>query len=269
MEVESEVVVNARAEPAPVDLCRGLLAVAGNVVLEWPRAWSEPRDLLGQPTVSLAITTARTAGEVACVLGVSTAPDACVAPAGAPTGPAAANARGLVILDFALVAFYVTMLTLVGLAAIRAGAPWLGLLGIGLAATAGVLDVTENVRLLRTLATDYGAMDQAWLHATAQVARAKFLAVFAAAGVLVPTLGLHARGALLNVRMATWVLTGLGGAGVAVGMVGLVLGYAGWLVGGLGGVGVVMVGIVVMVVVGTGSAGGRGASGGGVGGERA
>jgi hypothetical protein len=198
----------------------------------------------------MAITTARTAGEVACVLGASATPDACVAPASAPTGPAAARARGLVFVDFGLVAFYVSLLAFVGLAATRAGAPWLGLLGIALAATAGVLDVTENVRLLRTLGTDYAAMDEAWLHATAQIARAKFLALFAAAGMLVPTLGLHARGALLNLRMATWVLTGLGGAGVAAGLVGLVLGVPGWLAGGLGAVGVVAVGIAVMVVVG-------------------
>jgi patatin-related protein len=243
-------VVAASRRLGAAALVLGLLAIAGNVVLEWPRAWSEPRDLLGQPTVSMALTTARTGGEVACVLGASTAPDACVAPAGAPTGPAAASARGLVIVDFALVAFYVSVLALLGLAASRAGAPWLGILGIALAATAGVLDVTENARLLRTLATDYGAMDEAWLHATAQIARAKFLAVFAAAGVLIPTLGLHARGALLNVRMATWVLTVVGAAGVAAGMFGLLLGEVGWLAGGLGGVGVVTVGIAVMVVVG-------------------
>jgi len=244
-------------------LALGLLAIAGNVVLEWPCAWSEPRDLLGQPTVSMAITTARTGGEIACVLGASTAPDACVAPTGAPTGPAAANARGLVILDFALIAFYVSLLAFVGLAAMHAGAPWLGLLGIALAATAGVLDVTENVRLLRTLATDYGTMDEARLHTTAQIARGKFLAVFAAAGVLIPTLGLYARGAQLNVRMATWVLTGLGGAGVAGGMVGLVLGYAGWLVGGLGLLVLVTLAIAVPFATGQVSAGGRSASAGG------
>ena len=243
-------VVAASRRIGMVALALGLLAIAGNVVLEWPRAWSEPRDLLGQPTVSMAITSARTGGEVACVLGASTAPDACVAPAGAPTGPAATNARNLVILDFALIAFYVSLLAFVGLAAMRAGAPLLGLLGIALAATAGTLDVTENLRLLRTLATDYAAMDEAWLHATTQIARAKFLAVFAAAGVLVPTLGLHARGALLNVRMATWVLTVLGAAGVAGGMVGLVLGVAGWLAGGVGMLVLVTLGIAVMVVVG-------------------
>ena len=248
-------------------LVLGLLAIAGNVVLEWPRAWSEPRDLLGQPTVSMALTTARTGGEVACILGASTAPDACVAPAGAPTGPAAASARGLVIVDFALVAFYVSVLALLGLAASRAGAPWLGILGIALAATAGVLDVTENVRLLRTLATDYGAMDEAWLHATAQIARAKFLAVFAAAGVLIPTPGLHARGALLNVRMATWVLTVVGAAGVAAGMFGLVLGGVGWLAGGLGGVGVVTVGIAALAAAGLVPTGGWGVSAGGADGE--
>jgi hypothetical protein len=168
-----------------------------------------------------------------------------------------------VIVDFALVAFYVSVLALVGLAAIRAGSQWLGLLGIGLAATAGILDVAENVRLLRTLATDYGAMDEAWLHATTQIARAKFLAFFAAAGVLIPTLGLHARGALLNVRMATWVLTALGAAGVAGGMVGLVLGEPGWLGGGLGLLVLVTLGMAVMVVVGQVAVGGRGGSDGG------
>jgi hypothetical protein len=155
-----------------------------------------------------------------------------------------------VIVDFAFVALYVSVLALVGLAAIRAGAPWLGLLGIALAATAGVLDVTENLRLLRTLATDYASMDEAWLHATAQVARAKFLAVFAAAAVLLPTLGLHARIALLNLRMATWILTALGIAGVTLGMVGLVLDDPGRLADGLRALLLVTLGIAVLFAAG-------------------
>jgi hypothetical protein len=173
-----------------------------------------------------------------------------------------------VAVDFAFVVLYVSVLALVGFAATRAGALWLGLLGIALAATAGVLDVTENVRLLRTLAADYGAMDETWLHTTAQVARAKFLAVLAAAGVLLPTLGLHARTALLNLRMATWGVTAVGGAGVVLGSFGLVLVEPGWLAGGLGLLVLVKLAITVLFIAGHIPVVDRGAPTGGAGAER-
>jgi patatin-related protein len=230
-------------------LIAGLIVVAMTALLEW-RAGSQPRDLLGYPTVTMAIASARTGGEVACMLGASTALPGCVTPGGATGGAAVDAVRGLVVVDFAFVALYVSMLAFVGLAAIRTGALGLGLLGITLATTAGFLDVVENVRLLRTLAIDYVAMDEAWLQTTTHIARAKFLAAFAAVAVLLPTLDLHARTALLNMRMATWALMALGAGGVALGMVGLVLDHPSSLASGLGLLVVVTLVVAVLLMVG-------------------
>ena len=231
-------------------LLLGLVVIVANGLLERSSAWGDQQYLLGYPTAALALEFARTGGEVACVLGDSTVTPGCVAPSGAPTRPAVDHARGLIYVDFAFIVLYVSLLVLLGLAAIRASALALGSLAMALALTAGALDVIENVRILQTLAMDYALMLEPWLVETTQIARAKFLAVFVAVAVLLPTLSLHARTSLLNLRIITWILTSVGVVGVALGLLGLVIGAPTYLSFGLGLLVAVMLGIAVMFMAG-------------------
>jgi patatin-related protein len=228
----------------------GLVVVSANVLLEASAARSPRQDLIGYPSAALAMEFARTADEVACILGVSTSAEACVAPAGVPTGPGVDTMRSLIYVDFAFIALYLTVLGVIALAALRGPHRWRGLLGLALALAAAGLDVWENARILRTVTLDLGQLEAAWLLETARIARAKFLAAFAAVAVLLPVLTVHARTAPLNLRAFAWLLALLGAIGVTLGLLGLVLDYPVLLGYGVGLLAVVMLGIAFLLLMG-------------------